>query len=121
MFQATYKLLIYLSLTFTKALGLPTFSRLVTSLGFLDIVAPSLNVSSSSTSTLVQVSEVRTISSGLEGECDVYQARRRVVKQKEDKVRRKGERRHCIIKRQEEETKGNGAVSFKERRHGLND
>lgn len=42
---------------FTKALGLPAFSRLVNSLGLVDIFAPSLNVPFSFTSTSVQVLE----------------------------------------------------------------
>lgn len=53
---------------FTKALGLPTFSRSVNSLGLVDIFAPSLNVPFSSTSTSVQVSE--QLVKDLRGECE---------------------------------------------------
>ena len=53
---------------FTKALGLPTFPRLVNSLGLVDIFAPSLNVPFSSTSTSVQVSE--QLVKDLRGECE---------------------------------------------------
>jgi len=53
---------------FTKALGLPAFSRLVNSLRLVDIFAPSLNVPFSSTSTSVQVSE--QLVQDLRGECE---------------------------------------------------
>ena len=53
---------------FTKALGLPTSSRSVNSLGLVDIFAPSLNVPFSSTSTSVQVSE--QLVKDLRGECE---------------------------------------------------